>query len=139
MTAERGRKHAKRLQCQHTGSIGKQATGVRCNHRDDVGVRPVGLLQIHVHAAFLGECDVGGVQWVRDGQVVPCHHHAAPADEFPDERGLPVAPHPRPRRERVRLGEGVQQLQQHGVGTECLHHRLHRDRIVEITSCRGVR
>ncbi len=120
------------MQCQHSGRVGQQSWSVGCNHGHDEGVQTVGGRDVDVHSPARGQLDVRRVERIRRRQSLSRHHQPTTTNEFTDQRRLPVPPHAGSGRERVRLGERMQKLQQNGVRTERIHDGLHGCRVVQI-------
>ncbi len=79
-----------------------------------------------------GQCQVFGGNGFGMRLGLTGHPTATAADEIADERGLPIAPDARSGRQRISLGQHVQQFQQHRVAIEGIDNRADRRGILQI-------
>ncbi len=131
------------VQREHAGRAAEQPGAVRGGdrhrHRRQLVGRVDGHLRVPRRGDGLGEGEPVVRERFRARHGLAGHDDAAAAHQVAHQRGPPRRPDAGSGAERVGLGEGVQQLQQHRVAVEGVDDALHRRRVLGVAALRGVR
>ena len=138
VAGHRGREHPQRIQRQHPGGLVEQPTLIGRDHAHGVHVGRPRRHQAYLNPTVGRQRKQFRINGIGFGQRFTTHHHPAFAHQLPDQRRLPVTPHPRTGGQRVGLGKLLQQLQQQQIAPECIDHGVNGFRVAEITPGGGV-